>query len=500
MKKTLFFIVLGFLFSKSYSQEVNDALRYSSNQLNGSARFQALSGAFGALGGDITSINVNPAGSAIFLRNQFNFTLSNYGTKNTSSYNGSNYESCTSSFEFNQIGTVFVFNNPDFSSDWKRFTMAFDYENTFNYDNNVFSYGVNPTTSAANYFLSYANGVPLNVLEDYNYNQLNYQEQQAYLGYQGYIINPLINEPENTKYYSNVPPGGNYYHENYLGTSGRNGKFIFNLATQFKDRFYFGLNLNSNFVDYYQYTRFEESNNNSKNIGLKSMTFENNLYTYGYGFSLQLGVLAKITNSLRMGVTYESPTWYDLTDELVQNLSSTGYNYGNPPNKDLSSVFVDSNYIMVYQYELQTPTVWTASLAYVYFKKGLISFDYIYKDFGNAKYTNNNTNNSNVNQAISNTLDLSNQFRLGAEYRIKQLSLRGGYRFEGSPYKNKQTLGDLNGFSTGLGYSLGSTKIDFSYSYSHVVAQQQFLSQGFTDGAQVHFDNNYFSLTMLYDF
>lgn len=507
MKKIFFFIVFCLLFTKTHSQEVTDALRYSSTELNGTARFIGMSGAFGALGGDFSAINVNPAGSAIFLTSQFGFTLSNYGTKNDASYYGTNYNSCTSSFEANQIGTIFVFNNPDLSSKWKKFTMAFDYENTNNYDNNVFSYGVNPTTSVANYFLSYANGtnsqsgIPLNILENSYYNLLNYQEQQAFLGYQGYIINPLKNEPDNTKYYSNVPLGGNYYQENYLGTSGYNGKFIFNIATQYKDQFFFGMNLNSNFVNYYQYTSFYEANNNSETEGVKSLFFDNNLYTYGYGFSFQLGALAKVSNNLRFGLAYQSPTWYDLQDELVQTLSSTGYNYGSPPDPDLSSTIVDSNYIMIYQpYSLQTPGVWTASLAYVYLKKGLISFDYVYKDYSNAKYTNNNTNNSGVNQAISNTLDVSNQFRLGAEYRIKQLSLRGGYRFEGSPYKNKQTMGDLNGFSTGIGYSIGATKIDFAYAFSHLVSQQQSFSQGFTEGAQVHYDNNDFSLTFLMDF
>jgi hypothetical protein len=39
-------------------------LRYSQDNLNGTARFRAM-GAFGALGGDLSSLNVNPAGSAI---------------------------------------------------------------------------------------------------------------------------------------------------------------------------------------------------------------------------------------------------------------------------------------------------------------------------------------------------------------------------------------------------------------------------------------------------
>ena len=38
------------------AQSIEDALRYSSESLNGTARFNALSGAFGALGADVSSI------------------------------------------------------------------------------------------------------------------------------------------------------------------------------------------------------------------------------------------------------------------------------------------------------------------------------------------------------------------------------------------------------------------------------------------------------------
>jgi long-subunit fatty acid transport protein len=53
-----------------------------------------------------------------------------------------------------------------------------------------------------------------------------------------------------------------------------------------------------------------------------------------------------------------------------------------------------------------------------------------------------------------------------AEYKIEKLSLRAGYRIEQSPYKNKTTVGDLTGYSGGLGYNFGSTKIDLSYAYA----------------------------------
>ena len=48
------------------AQDVTDAVRYSIDEIQGTARFRAMSGAFGALGGDMSAVNINPAGSAIF--------------------------------------------------------------------------------------------------------------------------------------------------------------------------------------------------------------------------------------------------------------------------------------------------------------------------------------------------------------------------------------------------------------------------------------------------
>ena len=73
MKKiTLLTLIFCTLLSSSIvlSQSVDEVVRYASEQLNGSARFQAMGGAFGALGGDLSSISNNPAGSSVFALNE----------------------------------------------------------------------------------------------------------------------------------------------------------------------------------------------------------------------------------------------------------------------------------------------------------------------------------------------------------------------------------------------------------------------------------------------
>ncbi|WP_306352924.1 OmpP1/FadL family transporter [Flavobacterium sp. '19STA2R22 D10 B1'] len=500
MKKYLLTVAIGLSFYSVQAQDISDAMRYSQSNLTGTARFRAMSGAFGALGGDLSSLSVNPAGSAVFANNQMAITVSNYNIKNKASYFGTKTSDSESAFDLNQLGAVFVFNNQNPDSDWKKFTLGVNYDNMGDFDNSIFTAGTNPTNSISQYFLHYANGVPPGALSNPSWGSLGYGGQQAFLAYDSYLIESN-NDAGNT-YFSQVPAGGNYYQDNRIVTSGYNGKLSFNIATQYQDRFYFGLNLNTHFTDYKRSSSFYESNNNTNpgGVSVQELQFNNELYTYGNGFSFQVGAIAKVTNEFRVGLAYESPTWYKLNDELSQRMITYRYD-ASPSNPNPGSYLravVDPNIVTIYQpYKLQTPGKYTGSMAYVFGKNALISVDYSLKDYSSTKYRpSNDPVLSNYNTQMANILDVTSEVRVGAEYRIKELSLRGGYRFEQSPYKNGKTIGDLQGFSGGLGYNFGSTKLDIAYSYFKRDYDLQAFSQGLTDVSNIKSVNNNITLTL----
>ncbi|MFE3867915.1 OmpP1/FadL family transporter [Flavobacterium sp. LS2P90] len=527
MKKYILLFAFGLTASVAQSQEISDAMRYSQDNLNGTARFRAMSGAFGALGGDLSSINVNAAGSAILSNNQITVTLSNFDTKNKSNYFGTATTEKQNTFDLNQAGAVFVFNNKNSNSDWKKFSLAINYENTNNFDNALFSAGTNPNNSIDQYFLSYANngnnGAPVpqqfvnrepgesiadlysflgSNLPNSQFPRLNgFDAQQAMIAFynQGFIIDAAdINDP-NSPYITNVPSGGNYYQENSVYSTGYNGKLSFNAATSYKDKLYIGLNLNSHFTDYQRSSRFYEDNNAplTNEYNVSRIQFNNDLNTYGTGFSFQVGAIAKLTNEVRLGLAYESSTWYKLNDELSQSLVAVSANTGG----ELPSDVVDPQVVNIYEaYKLQTPSKLTGSFAYVFGKSGLISIDYAMKNYSNTIFKPENDPYFNtLNDDMNSILDTTGELRIGAEYKIESLSLRAGYRYEQSPYKNKVTIGDLTGYSAGLGYSFGSTKVDLAYSYAKRNSQQGFFGQGFTDGARIDAINNNVSLTLAFE-
>jgi long-subunit fatty acid transport protein len=491
MKKLFLVIILNVSFL-SIAQEMTttDALRYAVENMNGTARFRGMSGAFGAVGGDLSSININPAGSLFFNNNFASASISNYNINNNTNYFGTKNKENYSTLDVNQIGAVLVFNDNSGSSDWNKISVALNYENTNNFDNRLFTSGINPYNSISQYFVNQANFVANTQFNDYQYE----------MAYETYIINPHPTTPN--QFVSNVSPGGNYYQDFYSTSNGYNGKITANVASSYKNKLFLGLNLNAHFTDYVVTTSLYENNNNPLNPNtqptISNIVFDNQLSTYGSGFSFNLGAIYKVTDSFRLGASYESPTWYNLNDELVQDLYT--YDNVNVPSGDESRYFGSPIFIFP-TYRLRTPSKLTGSAAYIFNKKGLISIDVATKDYSNVQFKNTNQNNfSDLNSQMSSEMKNAYEIRIGGEYKIKQWSIRGGYRFEESPYVVDTAMGDLTGYSAGLGYNFGENRLDLSYSNTHRNYNQNLISSGMTDPTRIRNVQDNITLTYSINF
>jgi len=505
MKRFNFLLIIVFSMTISNAQNISDAMRYSSEALNGTARFNAMSGAFGALGGDAAAMTINPAGSAIFLRSAGSASLSVVDKRNKASYFNTNTEASDTNLKFNQAGFIFVINNPKQESSFNKFTFGINYISTQNFDEDLFVKGTS-NNSIDSFFLEQAQGIPLNLLQIQSgesisslYRYLGETQgvaaQNAFLGYQGFIIEAIDPQnPGNTQYTSNIA-SGNFNQEYSSYSSGYSGKFTFNFATQINNRFSFGVNLNSNNINYRNTTYLFESNNNAGSL-VNKVGFENILYTYGWGFSAQFGAIAKITEGLRLGITYDTPIWYDIYDETIQYLETQRI----VDDITLNTV-VDPRIVNVfYKYELRTPWKISGSAAYIFGKHGLISFDYNYKDYSFSKFSpTNDPAFYSENNKIKNKLKGASSIKIGGEYRLNQLSFRGGYLFEESPYKNKTTIDDLNGYSMGIGYNLGNYSLDFSYARTQQDRKQELYPIGLTNTAAIDAVNNNYTLSIVYE-
>lgn len=481
----------------SFAQTVSDALLYSTSNVTGTARYRAMGGAFGALGGDLSAIGDNPAASAVFTRGTASISFASDNYDNDTSFLGNSRSVSDSDLSVNQAGGVFIIEGAS-NSLWNKISLGFNYDRTANFDNQFQAVG-NNTTSISSYFSNFAQGVPLELLETIDgesvsdlYQFLGENEgfgaQQALLGFQSFILDPASNDLNNTEYFVNTV-GENYDQEYQFASEGYSGKASFNIGAQYNENLYVGLNLNSHFFNYDQTTVLFESNDAGADEGFTNVTdirFENNLRTTGSGFSFQLGSIYKVGEKLRLGFTYDSPTWTTVNEETTQRLSTTAID-----DEGVFTVNVNPQVVNVFEsYDIKAPGKYTGSVAYLFGKRGLLSFDYSYKDYTNLSFRPDSDPFFNAqNILIDDVLQAVNSYKLGGEVRAKEWSFRGGFRYEDSPYKNETTIGDLSGYSAGLGYNFGNIKLDVAYDTFTQERTQQLFSTGLTDNVTVDRDN-----------
>lgn len=429
---------------------VDQAVLFSTESNFGTARSVGMSGAFGALGNDMSAVDINPAGLAVYNSGEFSTTLTYRDTDINSTFYGNTIYNNDDFFRFSQIGGLNSwdsFGNPDIY----KFAFGFNYSVVNHYNNN--------------YVVQGNSGIP-EYPDDPDFN--------------------FDDNPNNDINYVNVD---DQYFYNY--TSGINDKFNFSFATLYKEIFYFGGSMAFHHIDFYQNTVFEESNNDG--VG-NTMDVRNTEYlsTYANGFNFGLGIIVKPTKSLRLGAAYQSPIWYNLSERFERRTSYI-FNGELDPDPD----YPLPNY---YDYKLKTPSTFTGSIAYVFGQYGLISFDYIYKGFSNTKLqpsSNFIDENLDLNTGLRNT----NSFKIGTEWKYNILSFRGGYRVIQSPYINSSTEYDIKGYSLGLGVKFSNRfGLDFAYDNSSYLDEYRFMSAEGVQPAQLDITNKRFTSSLVVKF
>lgn len=447
-----------------------------------------MAGAFGALGGDLSALNINPAGTSVFNTNQATISGNYSDRSNTISYGGVTSGAYSGYVDLNQVGGVLVFKTTTPDAAWNKIAVAINYDVVEDFDNEIFASG-NTSEGIDNYFLDFANGVPFGdiLLRDGEYLEEAYldigeaqgfKDQQTFLGYFGGIIDPVSEDIDNTSYVSNASYS-NLRQQFSRFTSGYNSKLTFNVASQYRDVLHIGASLNFHNISYTRFDKFTESNYDADSE-IQRTTFDNRLFSEGSGFSLNVGAIAKVSEIVRLGASYQSPTWYRNKDNLQQRISS------DLADQDIN--FINFDLINVFPtYTIKTPAKLTGSLALIFGKSGLLSLDYGYQDMSQAILGKKNSNEfSDTNTFISNELGAVTTLRLGGEYRIQRVSLRAGYRFESSPFDDGSTIGDLEGISGGVGYDFGSSRLDFALNRTERNLAEFLFDTGINTPAEVN--------------
>lgn len=482
--KILILSILSAVSFDAAAQDLNDAYRFSRQELTGTARFVGMSGAFGALGGDLSSLKINPAGSAVFLTNHaalsldqnFNNVSTRFGTLSME-----NDETRRRNFDLPQAGMVFVYRNNDQSSPVNKLTFGINYDRTFNHDARFAAFGETSST-IGDYFVQRAEGISEGNFIPSNQNfsglyrnlgqNIGFRAQEAYLAYETFLIDPT--SQGGSSYVSNTNSDA-YLNDMISRDSGLNGQLSFNLGTQIYEKLYLGMNLNVHFINYDRFSSYLETNNGPGDI--REVYYENDLRTRGSGFSFQFGAIYKPIEQVRLGLAYHSPTWFRIEDEISQGLETFSESQG-----EFIGAFPDV-LVLLQPYNFRTPGKTTLSFAYVFGQNALLSMDYSYQDFTNQRFT--SVGFENLNVQIDNVFQSTNNFNVGGEYRLGNFSFRSGYHFAESPYADGFIIGNTNGFSLGLGYNFGNTTLDLAWRRTYLERNDDFIQTGLQERAFV---------------
>lgn len=488
-----------------FGQSAMDGYNISQPDMKGTARFMSMGGAFGALGGDVSTFSQNPAGLGVYRNSDLSFTL-NLDAQSSKALNSTINNT---KFLLNNIGYACAlrvsentFVNLGFSFN-KSASFNREYGGTFN----------RLQTSLSNYIAGINNseGVTVgDVTPDKFYDPYNPVEGYvtpwiSILGYDGKLVYPNDRGENNPPYWTGqwgdgVTTGSGRF---YTKESGSVDEYNIALGGSFNNIVFWGMDFGITDMNFRSETDWGENLQNAflrnpSGDGFSRQPSNWNLYNYyrvsSTGFNYKLGVIVKPIQELRIGFAFHTPTWYNIDESFYGEI---GYDY---PDQVPSTGYVQTNggYTGYNSYKFHTPWRFIASVAGVISNRLILSADYEWTGYQGMKFSSNddmgyyyddfnsiNKYDNTTNQDIKDYYRNTNTLRLGAEFRANNhISIRAGYSFVSSPVKPKAKDGripvytggtrpafsfdnETNYITCGLGYRYKGFYADAAYVWKH---------------------------------
>ena len=465
MKKILLSFVTLCLALGAWAQDTYYAEMLSRNNYYGTARSVALGNAMTALGGDLGSVGINPAGAAVNSYCQITITpaLLLQNTKSSWSPNGyDNYGSPESTFhaKFNVPNggiNLVLFN--DSRSDLRYITLGFVVNTTNSYLNYLTAHGTNDKTSFLGNLASRASNTTGWNSNTYGalYTAFKANQIGSFGGNDSGKFSGSNEIVEPGDRYSYVP--GTLVQQAEYNTFGTKSDVIFNMGFNVQDELYLGFNLGLPSTKYRREDIFTEMaqtpvsfpvnfvDKNGNHEGkegepttyYKSSTNQYTLNTEAKGIYGKFGFIWLPVEGLRVGAAIQTPSLLTIKEEWQYRARSYYENtkYNGSWNSDVDD----------YSYLLRTPYIVDAGLAYTFGGFGLVSLDYELTDYSVMKYSETGFGESewcrDVNQTTKRFCGVSHSLRAGIEVKpLPEFSLRAGYSLITDPERYAY---DLNG-------------------------------------------------------
>lgn len=397
----------------------NSAEIYSNSTVHGSSKYNAMAGSMGALGGDFSVLNSNPAGIGVSVASEFSATLAIENSKNTTSFGGNSLDYKINKTDFGNSGGIAVFQIGS-ATPWK-----------------FVNVGVNYSTRS---------------IDDYS----------ETAGNSGVVFNyPDLVDSDNNPYSADLAFAGHAYNR-----YGNMSKMSIGVGGNYDNRIYVGAGLNFHNVnlDQYDTAAFNITETQGTAVNTYSETADKQYSPFSEssnGFSASVGVIGKVSPQFRLGAALETPTWWNIERAYNEYENPTDGFYAE--NRTFSSPFKA-----------------TLSAAFVPGKNFAINVDYSL-GLSKPKYKVQGYAETELNDLFNDQYKSLSEVKVGAEYRIDAFRLRAGYGFTSSPFDsmtisqlgnagtvanaayNDLFVGKRNTIGAGIGYDFRSFYIDAAY-------------------------------------
>ena len=482
MKYIIALLTLG-LASTSFAQNYSDALQFSRTDISGSARFVAMGGSFGALGGEISGISVNPGGIGVYRNSEFTFTagFNNYNAETT--FRGSNAVDGRFNMKLPNVG--YVGNYKINSNGWKSYSFGILHNRLNHFGSEQRASGNSNNSTYIDQYVNVLNqnNPSISSLENFDY---PFGSSQAWW----LSMVDQVEDPNDRNSLIFIP---RIYNTSVLGagrsiekieqsrtfdTRGNQAETQFVFGGNFMDKLYVGASVSVQTVSFEREVSFREEYSYLPTVTAQDSNLvvnyqeDTRLLSEGRGVNLKVGGIYRATEDLRVGLSFQTPTIMRM-DEVF--------------SIDASSQFADGFEVVAesvestFSYRLRTPARVTASLAYIILQRAAINVDYEYIDYSTAFFNDRQgfqNDYSFQNLEIQDILTNAHHVRVGGEFKINPFVLRAGYSYQGNPYDPEFSISDesRNTYSLGGGFRNKNFNFDVGVNWRQMTLNERFYS------------------------
>lgn len=494
--------------ASAFAQSAMDVNQLSQTELRGTARFMSMGGAFTALGGDLSTLTQNPAGIGVYRRNEIGVTIDLSGKRATTQSASDKISIDKTKFNCDNFGYV---GTARLDGAMRTFSWGVSYNRVASFDRTFTAYTNPSPSSLTNYIASFTGNISENTLafaDGYNPYTQSDADWLSILAYNSYLINPGAY----SGYQGLAAKGTISDSQSEVHETGYADEYAIDFGGNVNDVVMWGLGFGITDLSLNRTTYYSESMQDaqipSKAIsrlvtGNAGYTLGNYSTTSGNGFNVKLGVILKPVPELRIGFAVHTPTWYHLSTAAYADVDYSYYDPSEAQSSDNPLTGYEYTDNASYNFRISSPWKMMIGVAGVIGSNAIISADYEYQAYNNAKMSYQNgwgsyESDDYVNQDTKDYFKAANILRVGFEYRVSpSFSIRAGYNYTSTTTKQDVLNGSKEVYTAGMnpaytlqrGTNLVSAGIGYRYQAFYIDAAYVYRNRKSTYCAFTPYDN-----------